>query len=137
MKSKLLFTGLVVIALLVMTACSRPVSQASVDESDSGKQVEIWANGGLLTVTLESNQTTGYSWELKEISDPSVLQKTDSKYETPTSGLVGAGGKEVWTYKALKAGTTTLSMEYSQPWEGGQKGAKSFTLTVVVKYLAK
>ena len=137
MKSKLLFTGLVVIALLVMTACSRPMSQASVDESDSGKQVEIWANGGLLTVTLESNQTTGYSWELKEISDPSVLQKTDSKYETPTSGLVGAGGKEVWTYKALKAGTTTLSMEYSQPWEGGQKDAKSFTLTVVVKYLAK
>jgi inhibitor of cysteine peptidase len=137
MKSKLLFTGLVVIALLVMTACSRPMSQASVDESDSGKQVEIWANGGLLTVTLESNQTTGYSWELKEISDPSVLQKTDSKYETPTSGLVGAGGKEVWTFKALKAGTTTLSMEYSQPWEGGQKDAKSFTLTVVVKYLAK
>ncbi len=137
MKSKSLFTGLVVIALLVMTACSRVVSQASVNESDSGKQVAIWANGGLLTVTLESNQTTGYSWELKEISDPSVLQKTDNKYETPTSSLVGAGGKEVWTFKALKAGTTTLSMEYSQPWEGGQKDAKSFTLTVVVKYLAK
>jgi len=137
MKLKWLILGVIATAMLVITACSRPVSQASVNESDSGKQVEIWANGGLLTVTLESNQTTGYSWELKEISDPSVLQKTDSKYETPTSGLVGAGGKEVWTFKALKAGTTTLSMEYSQPWEAGQKGAKSFTITVVVKYLAK
>jgi len=46
---------------------------------------------------------------------------------------VGAGGKEVWTFIALKAGTTTLSMEYSQPWEGGQKGANSFNVTIVVK----
>jgi inhibitor of cysteine peptidase len=137
MKLKWLFIGVMAAALLVMTACSRAVSQASVNESDSGKQVEIWANGGILTVTLESNQTTGYGWELKEISDPSVLQKTESEYETPVSGLVGAGSKEVWTFKALNAGTTTLSMEYSQPWEGGQKGAKSFTITVVVKYLTK
>jgi inhibitor of cysteine peptidase len=137
MKLKWLLLGMIAATMLVMTACSRPVSQASVNESDSGKQVEIWANGGILAVTLESNQTTGYSWELKEISDPSILQKTDSKYETPTSGLVGAGSKEVWTFKGLNAGTTTLSMEYSQPWEGGQKGAKSFTITVVVKYLTK
>ena len=137
MKLKWLLIGVIAAVLLVITACSRVVSQASVNESDSGKQVEIWANGGILTVTLESNQTTGYSWELREISDPGVLQKTDNEYETPTSGLVGAGSKEVWTFKALNAGTTTLSMEYSQPWEGGQKGAKSFTLTVVVKYLAK
>ena len=95
-------------------------------------QVEITA-GGSLTITLESNVTTGYSWELKQISDASILQKTDNKYEAPASGLIGAGGKEIWNFKALKAGTTTLSMEYSQPWTGGQKGAKSFTLTVVVK----
>jgi inhibitor of cysteine peptidase len=82
---------------------------------------------------LDSNATTGYSWELKGISDTAVLEKTDNKYEAPTSGLMGAGGKEVWTFKALKTGTTTLSMEYSQPWEGGQKGTNSFNVTVVVK----
>ena len=132
MKSKLLLIGLVTAALLAMTACSSPLNQVSVDESSSGKQVEI-AAGGTLTVTLESNVTTGYSWELKQIGDTSILQKTDNKYEAPTSGLVGAGGKEVWNFKALKAGTTTLSMEYSQPWAGGQNGTKSFTLTIVVK----
>ena len=132
MKSKWLLAGLVVAALSMLTACSSLQNQVSVDESSSGKQVEI-GMGGTLTVTLDSNATTGYSWELQEIGNTNVLQKTDNKYVAPTSGLVGAGGKEVWNFKAFKAGKVSLSMEYSQPWAGGQKGAKSFNLTVIVK----
>jgi predicted secreted protein len=132
MKSKWVLIGLVITVLLTITACSSPVKQVSVDEASSGKQVEIAVNGSL-TVTLESNITTGYSWELKEISDTTVLQKTDNKYVAPTSDLIGAGGRDVWNFKTLKAGKTTLSMEYSQPWAGGQKSAQSFTLTIIVK----
>jgi len=132
MKSKWLFIGVIAAAMLVTTACSKLPGDVSVDESSSGKQVELFV-GGTLTVTLDSNATTGYSWELTGISDTGVLEKTDNKYEAPTSGLMGAGGKEVWTFKALKAGTTTLNMNYSQPWVGGQKGANSFSLTIVVK----
>ena len=132
MKSRWLLIGLIAAVLLAMTACSSSAKQVSADESSSGKQMDI-AVGGTLMVTLDSNQTTGYSWELKEIGDTSILQKTDNKYVAPTSGLMGAGGKEVWNFKALKAGNTTLSMGYSQPWAGGQKDAKSFNLTIVVK----
>jgi len=132
MKAKWLIFGLVVVSLLVMTACSLPAKQVSANESSSGKLVEI-AVGSTLKITLESNATTGYSWALKEISDTGILQKTDNTYEAPTSGLIGAGGKEVWNFKAFKAGKVSLSMEYSQPWAGGQKGAKSFNLTVIVK----
>ena len=136
MKSKWLFIGVIAATVLVTTACSKLPNDVSVDESSSGKQVEIVVNGSL-TVTLDSNATTGYSWKLTGISDTGVLQKTDNKYVAPTSGLVGAGGKEVWTFQTLTAGTTTISMEYSQPWTGGQKGAKHFTLTVISKYAAK
>jgi inhibitor of cysteine peptidase len=132
MKSKWLIMGLVTTALLVLTACSTSAKQVSADDSSSGKQIDI-AIGGTLTVTLDSNQTTGFSWELKEIGDTNILQKMDSKYVAPTSNMVGAGGKEVWNFKALKGGTTTLSMDYSQPWAGGQKDVKSFNLTVAVK----
>ncbi len=132
MKLFLLLIGLGTITLLTLTGCSSSVNQVSVDESSSGKQVEI-ATGGTLTVTLESNQTTGYSWGLKQISDTSILAKTDSKYVAPTSGLAGAGGKEVWNFKALKLGKTTLIMGYSRPWEGGEKDAKTFNLTVAVE----
>jgi inhibitor of cysteine peptidase len=128
-----IIVGLIAITIItLMTACSSLPKQVSADASSSGKQIEI-AVGGSIAVTLDSNATTGYSWELKGISNPAILEKTDNKYEAPTSELIGAGGKEVWTFKALKAGTTTLNMEYSQPWEGGQKGANSFSVTVVVK----
>ena len=108
-------------------------SAVSVDDSSSGKQVEI-AAGGTLTVTLESNQTTGFQWELKSVGDTSVLQSQGGTYNAPEdTGMVGAGGEEVWTFKALKPGTSSLSMEYSQPWDGGTKAGQTFDLTVVVK----
>ena len=132
MESRLLFIALITITLLALTACSSPAKQVSVDESSSDKQVEI-AAGGSLKVTLESNQTTGYCWELKPIGDTSVLEKVDNKYEAPNTGLIGAGGKEIWNFKALKAGKSSLTMEYSQPWADGQKGVRTFNLTVVIK----
>ena len=134
MKIKWLTLGLVITAIMVMVmaGCSSLPKQVSADVSSSGKQIEI-AAGGSFTITLDSNATTGYSWELKGISDTAVLEKADNKYEAPASGLMGAGGKEVWTFEAMKAGTSTLTMEYSQPWAGGQKSANIFSLTVVVK----
>jgi len=134
MKIKWLTLGLVITAIMVMVmaGCSSLPKQVSADVSSSGKQIEI-AAGGSFTITLDSNATTGYNWELKGISDTAVLEKADNKYEAPASGLMGAGGKEVWTFEAMKAGTSTLTMEYSQPWAGGQKSANTFSLTVVVK----
>ena len=136
-KRFVVLVAVAAMASLVLSGCSPAGSSApgavSVDESSSGKQVEI-AAGGTLTVTLESNATTGFQWELKSVGDPSVLQSQGGTYNAPEDpGVVGAGGEEVWTFKALKAGTSSLSMEYSQPWEGGSKAGQTFSLTVVVK----
>ena len=133
MKLKWLLMGVITVSIVtLMTACSKLPNGVSVNESSSGKQVEVAVNG-TITVTLDSNATTGYSWQLSGISDSSVLEKTNNVYEVPTSGRIGAGGKEVWTFKALTAGKATINMEYDQPWTDGQKDAKSFVLTVVVK----
>ena len=139
-KRFMVLIGVVAMVSLGLFGCSpagpagpSAPSAVSVDESSSGKQVEI-AAGGTLTVTLESNQTTGFQWELKSVGDTSVLQSQGGTYEAPgDTGAVGAGGEEVWTFKALKPGTSSLSMEYSQPWDGGTKAGQTFGLTVVVK----
>jgi inhibitor of cysteine peptidase len=90
--------------------------------------------GSSFTVTLCSNQTTGFQWsESAQISDQTVIRQTGHKFEPPKGGLVGAAGQEVWTFEALKKGTSTISMEYSRPWEGGEKGTWKFNLTIVVK----
>lgn len=134
MKSKLALICTLVAISLCLCACSSAPAQLSVDASSSGQKVEI-AAGGSLTVTLESNATTGFQWSEKaEISDSAVLQQVSHEFVAPEKkDVVGAPGKEVWTFKALKKGTSTISMEYSQPWEGGTKAAQTFSLTVVVK----
>ena len=92
--------------------------------------------GQVITLQLFSNATTGYSWkENAQISEPAVLSQLSHSYVAPsdTGGRVGAGGIEVWTFKALKAGKSTVSEEYGQPWSGGEKGAWTFKLNVTVQ----
>jgi inhibitor of cysteine peptidase len=107
-------------------------SDILVDGSYAGKEVEIVA-GGSLTVTLESNPTTGFQWELAGISDEAVLELVDQEFVAPETALVGAGGKELWTFKALNEGVSEISMEYRRPWEQDVQPAETFILTVVVK----
>jgi signal peptidase I len=102
-----------------------------VDASYSGRQVEL-SVGQLLIITLESNATTGYSWTLTQNSDESVLQRTGNKYIAPQTTSIGTAGNEEWTFKALKEGTSMISMGYSRPWESTPP-VETFGLTVAVK----
>ena len=101
------------------------------------KEVEVAVDGSL-TVTLCSNPTTGNQWESPQITDQTVLEQVDHKFVPPEykgdrPPPPGTPGKEVWTFKTLKEGKSTISMEYSQPWEGGMKATRTFVLTVAVK----
>ena len=153
MKIKLIIAGLMVVMALSLLACSpaateEPVSPAPnkvsvavtcddfMNQKHISKQFEIQA-GGLLTVTLCSNPTTGFQWsEEAQISDLGVLKQIKHEFIGPESESPpppGTPGQEVWTFKAVKEGTSTVSMEYSRPWEGGEKGEWTFNLTVTVK----
>lgn len=134
MKVKLVSVFLMAAVLLSLFSCSSAApKEVSVDITNSGQEVAV-AVGGTLTITLESNITTGYSWnETANIGDKLVLQQTSHKYEPATTSVLGAAGKEVWTIKALKAGKSTISMEYRRPFEPSVAPAKTFTLSVVIK----
>ena len=144
MKSKLMLTCIMVAISLCLFACVPTPKQVSVDVSCGdfmklqhiSQEVEVAADGSL-TITLCSNPTTGFLWvESAQISDQTVLQQTDHKLVVPgpePPPPPGTPGTQVWTFKALKKGESTISMEYSRPWEGGEKGEWTFVLTVVVK----
>ena len=140
MKLKLLMILTVMSVLICLSACSAgPSLEVSCDEF--GKNNHIKSNievstGETFTVTLCSNPTTGFQWqETAEIGDQSILQQTNHEYIAPQGNTpaVGASGVEKWTFKALKNGNTTVSMEYGRPWEGGEKGEWTYELTVDVK----
>jgi inhibitor of cysteine peptidase len=93
--------------------------------------------GDELVVTLDSNpNSTGFSWALVSISNTSVVMNVSNEYipnPTPTGEqIVGSGGKEVWTFKALAAGTSKIEMMYARPWESVEPAAR-FNITVTVE----
>ncbi len=91
--------------------------------------------GEELTVTLGSNPTTGFQWsEDAEISDESVIKQVSHEFVGPgIDKPPGTPGEDVWTFKALKEGTTTISLEYSRPWIEGDIGDWTVTITATIK----
>ncbi len=102
------------------------------------RQVEV-KTGDVFTVALDSNATTGFSWtEQAKIADGNILKQTAHEYVAPRANdannpVVGMSGIEEWLFTAGQAGTTTATMSYSRPWEGGEKDVRTFVLTVIVK----
>jgi len=143
MKSRLILMCVLVATSLSLFACSSAVSvAASCDDfmknQHISKEVAVPVDGSL-TVTLCSNPTTGFQWvESAQMSDQTILQQISHEFVAPAAKgdeppAPGTAGQEIWTFKALKEGTSTISMEYSRPWEGGEKGGWTFDLTVTVK----
>jgi predicted secreted protein/putative hemolysin len=105
----------------VFVGGSNQPAESTVDqtltESDNDKPVTLKV-GDTLTVQLNSNPSTGYSW--KVISDNAdILEQVGEPQfslgdKTP---VPGAGGTETFTFLAKAKGTTTLTLLYSRPWE--------------------
>jgi inhibitor of cysteine peptidase len=90
--------------------------------------------GAVLEVRLEANHTTGYSWVFAPAVNPVLMRQGKAVYqEHVAGGTVGAGGVEVWRFKAVKAGKQGLQFEYRRPWEKGSPPAKVVTFAVTVE----
>lgn len=116
---------LAVIAVLALM----PVN---VTDADNGRTVEA-LRFRTVRVSLESNPTTGYSWQLISPTDRKVLRLYYSKYRARASKLVGSGGREEWKFRAMAPGTATIKALYVRPWERSMPPAREFTFTIRVR----
>lgn len=92
------------------------------------------AVGNTLVVELGSNYTTPYRWTPDtKIGDPSVIKQTNHEFVQPTSDALGAPGTEVWTFTALKPGSTTIGTSYTSFVDKNAKPACTYTLNVKVQ----
>jgi len=104
-----------------------------VSEANNGGQIELELDK-LLVVTLESNPSTGYQWELIENNDVILKQFGQTEFkpsETSNPRVVGAGGWEIFRFKAVSAGQTTLELVYHRSWEDAEP-LKAFSIQVTV-----
>lgn len=80
--------------------------------------------GQLVTIRLDANRTTGYTWLLpKGAVAQGVVQplRPESRYDRKIDGIysMGVGAIEVWEFRAVRAGEGTLRLEYRRPFEQG------------------
>jgi len=105
-----------------------------LDAGDNGSQVEL-NPGQVLEVTLVSNPTTGYSWEVSDVDETVLAQLGEVEFQqAPSEGepVTGAGGTETFRF-ASATGETTLTLVYHRPWEKDVEPLEIFTVQVVVR----
>ncbi len=131
MLRKILISSIVGMILTLATACS-PIKPVTLTAADKGSQVNVKV-GGQIVITLDSNPSTGYTWEAQGLDATIFQQVGEATFVSSDPGLVGAGGSLTLTYKAIKAGSASLTLVYHRPWETGVDPLDSFTVTINVK----
>lgn len=79
-------------------------------------------------ITLDSNPSTGYGWEV--IYNPKYLKLISQNYVSSDSNIVGAPGKEIFTFKAIKIGQTKITFNYQRTWEDQPLKTKQYKVKI-------
>ncbi|TRZ93294.1 MAG: hypothetical protein D4R82_05315 [Dehalococcoidia bacterium] len=137
MKRMLFLLCAIIFLLPFLSGCGKPAilnieCDEFMEQKNVSRQIEIWP-AYAVTVYLCSNPSTGFSWsESAVISDQSVIQQKHHEFIAPEDPRPGAPGQEMWQFRTLEKGTSTIKMEYSRP--GEDEPEWTFTLTVIAKY---
>ncbi|MDD5681223.1 MAG: protease inhibitor I42 family protein [Candidatus Omnitrophica bacterium] len=131
--------ALLLIGLLVFQAAhcpafaDEPVKKIITEGEVKGDNITGVTAGETFTIEMESNRTTGYEWQLAEPVDKDRLEFVISEYVPDTSGRMGAGGKERWTFKAIGPGNPVIHFKYVRPWEKDAPPAEKKSFVVMIK----
>ena len=114
---KIIILSMASIVLLGCVFGAGCISNDNIQFSYSGGEQSISAKAGkIITITTQTNPSTGYSWTEPVVSDGLKIVGSGG-YSDAEHGLVGAGGYHYWNVTAEKAGTYTFTTEYKRPWE--------------------
>ena len=119
----------------VLCACTAggvpaPVTR-HITETDAGRLIEL-SVGDRLEVTLSSNPTTGFQWEVSH-GDATVLRPVGEPKSAPAGEAVGSPGSTTLLFEAVASGETQLVLIYHRPFEKGVPAARTFEVPVRVR----
>ncbi len=115
-----------VIAASLIAGCAGEVKTYT----DSAQVISIDSNQEFI-IALDSNHSTGYSWQ--ESYDETILKLVEKSYQQDKRAKeikVGVGGADHFRFKALKTGETKITMTYKQPWAATATDQKVFTVKI-------
>jgi len=119
--------------MLVLSFSSCLVTGKTLTEENNGDSFNLEIND-VINIKLISNPTTGYRWVLIEEIDDSIISLIDSEFvqSKKDKELVGTGGYEIFSFKAISKGKTSIILNYERPWEEEAEPLETFKITVSV-----
>ena len=103
------------LACLLAASCGSDDDIVVVTDNNSGSEISI-GTGERFEVRLESNPSTGFSWQLDLTTLQGVVELGSTSFEEPAdSDVVGAPGTEVFVLEAVARGAGVLRFEYHRP----------------------
>jgi len=129
MKKFFLLVITLMLSISLITGCGGSTIKAYSDPEetiDLGIDKEF-----IVLIALESNPTTGYSWEAEyDAAMLALVEETFEPGEYAKENIVGAGGTELFRFKGLSKGETEITFNYKRSWETEVLDTKVFTVEV-------
>ena len=105
-----------------------------IDNTLDGQTVEL-DKGQSLTVELDSNPSTGYSWQVVAVSKG--LDVNDQGYTPDEPQATGSGGIQSFSvgpnFTASAGSTHLLRLAYFRSWEGSEASVETFEITIKIR----
>ncbi len=112
-----IFIIVLIVALVMLYQPNSAPREVLLTDVDNGNEIEV-KKGQSLVISLDSNPTTGYTWELVEQPDGQILQQVGEELEfKPEADRIGAGGTQTIRFDVVGVGQTALKIVYHRPWE--------------------
>jgi inhibitor of cysteine peptidase len=93
--------------------------------------------GSAASVALQENPSTGYRWQIDEVSSTNLglLRIADGQTSLGSTGtpLIGAPIRRLWRVEGLAVGTASVVFIQLRPWERNVAPISRHTLTVNVR----
>lgn len=106
------FSHLVVSIMLSIVVMSCNSSQNSVGKADFDYDIEA---GDSVKLELAANPSTGYAWRYATEPDSTILKFINKEVQAKADSanpMVGAGHTEIWVFKGIGGGTTSIDLKY-------------------------
>ena len=114
-----------------LASCTGMQEQKIITLPSEGGSVEC-SVGDALTISLESNPTTGYAWTAKSDScDKIVLEENRYNADPSGAGMCGRGGTQTFVFRCVNRGTAQMTLEYARSWENAP--VKTVRITADIK----
>ena len=117
-------------ASCLLSGCAKS-GEVVIGSEDNGRVMDARI-GQLVTIRLEANLTTGYSWQVKDL-DERILKPLGAWEFTPKSKAIGAASVQTLRFDCIGAGKTRIVLTYVRPWEETVKPLKVFSVSVAAK----